>query len=99
MPQLKYAAPVWQVADCHHLDKIQRKGLAVAASAGMEALEVEAVVLLLDLRREEVAIRELGRILTKNYHEPITTAINSWLAEANQHHERYIPRLEKCEFK
>ncbi|MEW8548699.1 MAG: reverse transcriptase family protein, partial [Candidatus Thiodiazotropha sp.] len=66
IPQLEYAAPVWQSGQCEALDRVQRRGLAmclgVPATASLEALEVEAGVLPLDLRREELAVRELGKI-------------------------------------
>ena len=54
-PQLEYAATVWQVGNCHPLDKIQRKGLAMCvgiySTAGIEALEVELGIRPLEIRR------------------------------------------------
>ena len=48
IPQLEYAAPVWETGNCSPLEKIQRKGLAlclkVPGMAGLDALEVEAGV-------------------------------------------------------
>ncbi len=64
-PQLEYAAPVWQIANCETLEKVQRKGLAmclgVAGTAGGASVEVETGVLPLDLRREELSIKR-GRL-------------------------------------
>ena len=62
-PQLEYAASVWQVGDCSVLEKVQRKGLAmclgVPGTASIEALEVEAGVKPLRVRREELAVRQV----------------------------------------
>ena len=61
VPQLEYAASVWQSGKCELLDRVQRRGLAmclgVPATASLEALQVEAGVLPLDLRKEELAVR------------------------------------------
>ena len=47
------------LGSCSHLEKIQRKGLALClggpGTAGLEALEVEAGFKPLELRREELA--------------------------------------------
>ena len=57
LPQLEYAAPVLQIGNCSCLEKVQRKGLAmcfgVPGTEGVEALEVEAGVKPLELRRAE----------------------------------------------
>ena len=69
IPQLEYAAPVWQTSRCEVLDRVQRRGLAmclgVPATAGLDALEIEAGVLLLDVRREELVVREFGKTCPK----------------------------------
>ena len=69
VPQLEYAASVWQSGKCELLDRVQRRGLAmclgVPATASLEALQVEAGVLPLDLRREELAVKEFGKICAK----------------------------------
>ena len=48
VPQLEYAALVWQIGNCTNLDRVQRKGLAmclgVPSTVGIEALQVEAEV-------------------------------------------------------
>ena len=68
-PQLEYAAPVWQIDNCSGLAKVQRKGLALClgtpGTAGLEALEVEEWVRPLELRREELAVRQAAKIMTK----------------------------------
>ena len=69
IPQLEYAASVWQIGNCSGLEKVQRKGLAlclgIPGTAGLEALEVEAGVKPLELRREELAVRQAAKIMTK----------------------------------
>ena len=70
VPQLEYVAPVWQVGNCGSLEKIERKGLAlclgIPGRAGVEALEVEAGVKPFDLRRKELAVRQVAKIMTKD---------------------------------
>ena len=67
LPHLEYVASVWQIGDCERLNKIQRKCLAVCLGApltsGIDALEEEAQVTPLDLRREDLAVRELTKIM------------------------------------
>ena len=69
LPHLEYAASVWQIGDCERLNKVQRKCLAVClgtpVTSGIDALEVEAQVAPLDLRREDLAVRELTKIMAK----------------------------------
>ncbi|VDI38795.1 Hypothetical predicted protein [Mytilus galloprovincialis] len=64
-----YASCIWQTGKEEHLKKlnaIQRKGLSiclgVSATASLEVLQVMAGVLPLDLRREEMAIRDIARL-------------------------------------
>ena len=49
VPQLEYAASVWQSGRCETLDRVQRRGLAIClgvpATSSLEALQVEAGVL------------------------------------------------------
>ena len=75
VPQLEYAASVWQIGNCTGLDRVQRKGLAmclgVPGTAGIEALQVEAEVKPLEIRREELAIRQAARVLMKDNEECI----------------------------
>ena len=82
IPQLEYAAPVWQIGNCSPLEKIQRKGLAlclgVPGTAGLDALEVEAGVKPLELRREELAIRQAAKIMSKENDTCINKAWNTY---------------------
>ena len=68
-PKLEYVASVWQIGNCSGLAKIQRKGLAlclgIPGTVGLEALDVEAGVKTLELRREELAVRQEAKIMTK----------------------------------
>ena len=81
-PQLEYAAAVWQIGNCDCLEKIQRKGLAmclgVPMTASAAAVEVEAGVKPLELRREELAIRQAGRIMMKGDEECIKVSWDSF---------------------
>ena len=56
---------LWQIGNCEQLNKVQRKCLAlclgIPSIAGLEALEVEAGVKPLDLRREDLAVREITK--------------------------------------
>ena len=82
IPQLEYAAPVWQIGNCSPLEKIQRKGLTlclgVPGTAGLIALEVEAGVKPLELRRRELAIRQAAKILSKENDTCINKAWNTY---------------------
>ncbi|VDI60077.1 Hypothetical predicted protein [Mytilus galloprovincialis] len=70
--------PAWQVAeqkDLQKLDRLQRKALTLCldmpSTSGRAALEMEAGVLPIDLRIEEIAIREIAKIQSKSIKEPI----------------------------
>ncbi|XP_045214175.1 uncharacterized protein LOC123564567 [Mercenaria mercenaria] len=82
LPQLEYAAPVWQIANCQPL---QRKGLAVClglpTTSGKDAAEVLSGVLPLDFRREELSIRECGKIFAKNKKENIAKCLESYMGK------------------
>ena len=82
IPQLEYEAPVWQIGNCFPLEKIQRKGLAlclgVPGTAGLDALEVEAGVKPLELRREDLAIRQAAKIMSKENDTCINKAWNTY---------------------
>ena len=88
VPHLEYAASVWQIGECDKLEKIQRKGLALCLgcpnTASCEALEVQAGVLPLDLRREELAIRECTKIMAKSNTEPIKQCFLSCQASVEE---------------
>ena len=72
-----------QVGSCDCLEKIQRKYLAmclgVPGTAGLAAVEVEAGVRPLELRREELAIRQAARIMMKGDQECIKVSWDSFL--------------------
>lgn len=75
---LQYASSVWQTGNDDHLcrlNAIQRKGLAIClgllSTASLESLEVMAGVLPLDLRREEMAIREIAKLTSYSSKIPI----------------------------
>ncbi|MEW8548403.1 MAG: ribonuclease H family protein, partial [Candidatus Thiodiazotropha sp.] len=61
----------------------------------LEALEVEAGVLPLDLRREELAVRELGKICAKQDTQPIKQALKDWEEEQEGSFERYTSPFGK----
>ena len=94
VPQLEYAAAVWQSGKSELLDRVQRRGLAmclgVPATASLEALQVEAGVLPLDLRREELAVREFGKICAKRDTQPVKKALKEWEETQEGTTERYI---------
>ena len=91
VPQLEYAAPVWQVGNCGSLEKIQRKGLAlclgIPGTAGVEALEVEAGVKPLDLRREELAVKQAAKIMTKDEDSYIKRSWDRFIDSDNTEHK------------
>ena len=99
VPQLEYAAAIWQSGKCEILDRVQRRGLAlclgVPATASLEALQVEAGVLPLDLRREELAVREFRKICAKRDIQPIKMALRDWGEAREETTERYISPLGK----
>ncbi|CAG2198582.1 unnamed protein product [Mytilus edulis] len=80
-----YASSIWQSSTSSHLDKlneIQRKGLALCldlpSQSSLEALEVLSGTLPIDLRREEMAIRELGKINSYSNNVPIKRKFEIW---------------------
>ena len=83
IPQIEFATPVWQNStSVETLNRIQRKGLSlclgVYATTALNALEVEASVLPLELRREELSIREGGKITSKDNSQTIKQLWNEW---------------------
>ena len=79
------------------ISKNQRKGLALClgcpCTASCEALEVQAGVLPLDLRREEIAIRECSKIMAKPSTEFIKQSLNKCQStlESNAREKFTIP--------
>lgn len=82
-PQLEYASSVWQVGNCEPLNKVQRKGLSIClgvpCKAGIEAMEVEAGVMPLDIRREELSVRQAARIMMKDTSQCIKSSWDNWV--------------------
>ena len=62
---LEYVSSVWQIGNCEQLNKVQKKCFAlclgIPSTAGLEALEVEAGVVPLDLRREDLVFKEITK--------------------------------------
>ena len=75
-PIMEYGSCVWSaIADIAPLEKVQRKALALCLglplTAGREAMEVATATLPLDLRFEEIAIRDVAKIMAKDVDRPI----------------------------
>ena len=91
---MEFAASVWQNSfSADTLNKIERKGLAlclgVPATSALNAVEVEAGVLPLELRREELSIREGGKIMSNDNSQPIKELWNEW-QDSYRGNERYL---------
>ena len=69
--------------------------LAVPGTASLEAVEVEAGVLQLDLRRRELAVREFGKICAKQGAQPIKQALVEWKEAREETTERYVSTFGK----
>ena len=63
--------------------------LGVPATSALNAVEVEAWVLPLVLRREELSIREGGKIMSKDNSQPIKDLWNEW-RDSYRGNERYL---------
>ena len=96
-PRLEAAAAVWQTGNCESLEKVQRQGLSMylglPKNSGVEALEVAAGILPLSLRREELAIRELGKIMAKDNTQKIKSTFEDWRENAGR--EKFISPFGK----
>ncbi|MEW8548387.1 MAG: reverse transcriptase domain-containing protein [Candidatus Thiodiazotropha sp.] len=83
VPQFEYASSVWQIGNCSPLEKVQRKGLAmclgIPGTAGLEALEVEAGIKPLAIRREELAIRQAAKVMMKGNESYIKRSWDSFV--------------------
>ena len=69
---------VWQIGNKDNLDRsntVQRKGMSIIlglpSTASLEAMEVISGVIPLDIRREETAIRDIGKINSYSTKIPI----------------------------
>jgi hypothetical protein len=86
VPHLEYAAPVWQCSPhVQLLEKVQRKGLSVClggiGSDSCMALEIQSCVLPLDLRREEISVRECCKIMAKDDTSLLKQTLNEYRNE------------------
>jgi hypothetical protein len=97
-----YASSVWQIGNTNSLEKInkvQRKGLAlcldlhVPTQLSLESIEVVSSTLPVDLRREEIAIRQLGKINSYKNTIPIKRKLEVW--KEIEEPERHISPLGK----
>jgi hypothetical protein len=89
-----YASNIWQIGNTNSLEKInevQRKGLALCldlpTQSSLEALEVVSNTLSVDLRREEIEIRQLGKINSYKNTFPIKRKLEVWkeIGEPERH--------------
>lgn len=91
---LEYTACVWQTSDCEQLNKIRKKCLALClgtpSTAGLDALEVEAGVKQLDLGQEELALREMTKIMSKDKNRKIAECFENWKVRIEEHHEKFL---------
>jgi hypothetical protein len=76
---------VWQIGNKDNLDRsntVQRKGLSIIlglpSTASLEAMEVMSGVIPLDFRREETAIRDIGKINSYSTKIPIKNQLDNW---------------------
>ena len=81
---IEYASSVWQIATSGRMrstEAVRKKGLALCLglTVGRDALEVKTNVIPIDLRLEEIAIREIAKIQAKSIKKPI-----------KQQHEKYM---------
>ena len=99
LPHMEYKSTVWQIGNCEQLDKIQRKCLALClgtpATSGIEALEMESGIMPLDLRREELAVRELTKILSKDKNEEIAKCFETWKYRTGKNQKHSCPHLTR----
>ena len=95
---IEYGCPVWQITSVENMSKleaIQRKGLSVClglpSTSGREAMEVEANILPIDLRLEEISVREIAKIQSKNILEPIKQQLERYQNSEEAYERRESP--------
>ena len=95
---IEYGCPVWQITPTENmkkLDAIQRKGLSIClelpATSGREAMEVEGNILPVDLRIEEIAVREIAKIQSKNIAEPVKQQLEEYLSRDDIYEQQESP--------
>ena len=54
--------------------------MGLPATSGREAMEVEGNILPVDLRIEEIAVREIAKIQSKNIAEPVKQQLEEYLS-------------------
>ena len=76
---------MWKIGNNDNLDKlntVQRKGLSIflglPSTSSLEAMEVMSGVIPLDFRREEIAIRDIGKINSYSTKIPIKNQLDKW---------------------
>ena len=95
---IEYGCPVWQITPTENMKKleaIQRKGLSIClglpATSGREAMEVEGNILPVDLRIEEIAVREIAKIQSKNIAEPVKQQLEEYLSSDDIYEQQESP--------
>ena len=58
--------------------------LSLPKTSGVEALDVEAGIRPLNLRREELAIRDIGKIMAKDNIQKIKSTFEDWRENAGR---------------
>jgi ribonuclease HI len=96
--ELQYGCPVWQITPTENMKKfeaIQRKGLSIClglpATSGREAMEVEGNILPVDLRIEEIEVREIAKIQSKNIAEPVKQQLEEYLSSDDIYEQQESP--------
>jgi hypothetical protein len=81
---------VWQIGNKDNLDRsntVQRKGLSIIlglpSTASLEAMEVISGVIPLNVRREETAIRDIGKINSYSTKIPIKNQLRQMEKKRN----------------
>jgi hypothetical protein len=94
---LQYASCVWQIGNKDNLDKlntVQRKGLSIIlglpSTASLEAMEVMSVVIPLDFRREEITIRDIGKINSYSIKIHIKNQLDKWRRKETTDRHTYM---------
>ena len=62
----------------------------IPSTAGLEALEVEAGVVPLELRREDMAVREVTKIMAKVNGQKIAECFQTWKATTEEAQEKIM---------
>ena len=94
LPHLEYASSVWLIGNCEHSNKLQRKCLAlclgIPTTAGLEALEVEAGTVPLDLRQEGLEVVEITKIMANDNGQKISECFQTWKAKTEKAQEKIV---------